>query len=159
MPITNLEQIIAESVHEVFETLIFILPEDGPPSVKVNGKFCGEVIASIQIAGDMNGILTMTSSRTLAGSLTKNMLGLSDDAYSTEDVTDCTGEIVNIIAGNIKTRCLDQGLTFNLSIPTVASGEQMIVSLQEEVKGPELPFTIDGEDLVVSLLLRESRAV
>jgi TRAP-type C4-dicarboxylate transport system permease small subunit len=158
MVIRNIEQIIAESVHEVFETLIFILPDDGPPRERLEGKFKGEVIASIQITGDVSGILTMTSSRALAGTLTRNMLGLPDDSYSPEDVYDCTGEIVNIITGNIKTRCLDQGLTFSLSIPTVASGEQMVISLQEDVKGVELPFTIEGEELCISLLLRESPA-
>ena len=61
MPVRNLDGIIIESVHEVFETLIYILPEEQPAQRSEQSEFSGEVIASIQISGGIDGIVAIVT--------------------------------------------------------------------------------------------------
>ncbi len=159
MVMEDIGGIIAESVHEVFETLIFVLPEDESPREVAEGRFEGELISSIQISGDYNGVITMVSSRQTARFLTKNMLGIEGGEVGDEEISDCAGEIVNMVAGNIKTRCLEGGKSFALAIPTVVSGENVVVSLQEELQGIEVPFSVEGEMVRFSLLAKEQNGL
>ncbi len=159
MVMEDIGGIIADSVHEVFETLIFVLPEDESPREVSEGRFEGELVSSIQISGDYNGVITMVSSRHTAQFLTRNMLGIEGSDVGDEEISDCTGEIVNMVAGNIKTRCLEGGKSFILAIPTVVSGENVVVSLQEELQGIEVPFNVEGEVVVFSLLAKEQNGL
>ena len=159
MAVTNLDGIIVDSVHEVFETLIYILPEEQPVQESEQSEFSGEVIASIQIAGDINGIVAVVCSQAIAAQLTRNMLGLDETPDDKSEIADCAGEIVNMIAGNIKTRCIESGVTFNLSIPTVVCGKEMTLSLQEEVHGLRVPFVVEGEEMYVAFLCKDEPGI
>jgi len=159
MPVTNLDEIIVDSVHEVFDTLIFILPEEQATQESDQSEFSGEVIASIQIAGDINGIVALVCSQSIAAQLTRNMLGDDEPTEDKSEIADCAGEIVNMIAGNIKTRCIEPGVTFTLSIPTVVCGKEMMLSLQEEVHGLRVPFVVEGEEMYVAFLCREEPGI
>ncbi len=159
MTVNNLDGIIVDSVHEVFETLIFILPEEQSVQETEQTAFSGEVIASIQIAGDINGIVAMVCSQNIAAQLTRNMLGVEEVPEDKSEVADCAGEIVNMITGNIKTRCIESGLSFNLSIPTVVSGTDVVLSLQEEVHGLRVPFLVDGDEMYVAFLFKDEPGI
>ncbi|MGZ8459709.1 MAG: chemotaxis protein CheX [Candidatus Deferrimicrobiaceae bacterium] len=159
MPVTNLDGIIIDSVHDVFETLIYTLPEEQAVEKSEQSEFSGEMIASIQIAGDINGIVAVVSSRNTAAQLTRNMLGLEEAPEEKAEIADCAGEIVNMIAGNIKTRCIESGVTFNLSIPIVMCGQDMVMSLQEEVHGLRVPFVVEGEEMYVAFLYKEEPGI
>ncbi len=159
MPVSNLDEIIVDSVHEVFETLIFILPEEQSVQETEQTEFQGEVIASIQISGGINGIVTTVCSRNIAAQLTRNMLGIEETPEDKAEIADCAGEIVNMITGNIKTRCIESGVTFDLSIPTVVFGNDLVLSLQEEVHGIRVPFLVDGEEMYVAFLFKDSPGI
>jgi len=159
MPVANLDGIIVDSVHEVFETLIYVLPEEQEVQESEQSEFTGEVIASIQIAGDINGIVVVVSSQAIAAQLTRNMLGTDEIPEDKTEIADCAGEIVNMIAGNIKTRCIDTGVNFFLSIPTVVYGKDMILSLQEEVHGLRVPFVVEGEEMYVAFLYKDEPGI
>ncbi|GAB4239443.1 MAG: hypothetical protein OHK0028_17290 [Deltaproteobacteria bacterium] len=159
MPVGNLDEIIVDSVHEVFETLIFLLPEEQSVQESEQTEFSGEVIASLQVTGDIDGIVAMVCSRDVAGQLTRNMLGLEDPPEDMSEIADCVGEIVNMITGNIKTRCIESGVSFKLSIPTVVWGREMVLSLQEEVHGFRVPFLVEGEEMYVAFLRKSDPGI
>lgn len=159
MPVRNLDGIIIESVHEVFETLIYILPEEQPAQRSEQSEFSGEVIASIQISGGIDGIVAIVTSHNIAAQLTRNMLGADETPEDMSEIADGAGEIVNMIAGNIKTRCIESGVTFNLSIPMVMCGKEMVLRLQEEVHGLRVPFLVDGEEMYVAFLCKEMAGI
>ena len=159
MPVTNLDGIIVESVHEVFETLIYVLPEEQAVQESEQSEFAGEVIATIQIAGGINGIVAVVCSQNTAAQLTKNMLGADEIPEDKSEIADCAGEIVNMIAGNIKTRCIEAGVTFNLAIPTVVCGKDMVLRLQEEVHGLKVPFVVEGEEMYVAFLYKDDPGI
>jgi len=159
MPVANLDGIIVDSVHEVFETLIFVLPEEQEVQESEQNEFTGEVIASIPIAGDINGIVAVVCSQNIAAQLTRNMLGAEETPEDKSEIADCAGEIVNMIAGNIKTRCIESGVSFYLSIPTVVYGKDMVLSLQEEVHSLKVPFVVEGEEMYVAFLYKDEPGI
>lgn len=159
MPVGNLDGIIVDSVHEVFETLIFTLPEEQSVQESGQGEFSGEVIAALQVTGDIDGIVAMVCSRDTAAQLTQNMLGLEAPPEDMTEIADCAGEIVNMITGSIKNRCVESGVSFHLSIPTVVWGKETVLSLQEEVSGFRVPFLVDGEEMYVAFLYKDGPGI
>ncbi len=159
MPVTNLDGIIVDSVHDVFETLIYVLPEEQAVQESEQSEFSGEVIASIQVSGGIDGIVAIVTSQNIAAQLTRNMLGADETPEDMSEIADCAGEIVNMIAGNIKTRCIELGVTFNLSIPLVMCGKEMIMRLQEDVHGLRVPFVVEGEEMYVAFLYKEEQGI
>ena len=87
------------------------------------------------------------------------MLGADETPEDMSEIADGAGEIVNMIAGNIKTRCIESGVTFNLSIPMVMCGKEMVLRLQEEVHGLRVPFLVDGEEMYVAFLCKEMAGI
>lgn len=159
MPVANLDGIIVESVHDVFETLIYILPEEQPVQESEQCDLSGEVIASIQIAGGINGIIGVVCSKNIAAQLTRNMLGSDETPEDESEIADCAGEIVNMIAGNIKTRCIEAGVTFNLSIPMVMCGKEMVMRMQEELHCLRVPFLVEGGEIYVAFLYKDESGI
>jgi CheY-specific phosphatase CheX len=154
MVIADMGAIMVEAVHDVFETLIFIMPEEMPPEETEESRLCGELISSIHIQGDLNGIISMSCSRKVAAVLTRNMLGIEDDQPAESDIADCAGEIVNIVTGNIKTKALENNISFTLSIPTVVYGQEVVLSFPEEVRGVRVPFLVEGDEIVFSFFYK-----
>jgi len=104
----------------------------------------------------MNGIISMTAQRKTARLLTRNMLGLEDGTPTDAEISDCAGEIVNVVAGNIKTRAIERGLNFTISIPTVVLGQGVVLSFPEEVLGIRIPFLVDDEEVVFSFFYKDA---
>lgn len=154
MVISDMGSIMIEAVHDVFETLIFILPEEMPPEETDESRLAGELISSIHIQGDLNGIVSMSCTRNAADILTRNMLGIEDERPSENDVADCAGEIVNIVTGNIKSKSLERGINFTLSIPTVVYGQEVVLSFPEEVRGVRVPFQVEGEEVAFTFFYK-----
>ncbi|MBI5418978.1 MAG: chemotaxis protein CheX [Deltaproteobacteria bacterium] len=159
MVVKDIGGIVIDAVHEVFETLIFILPEESPPEDTDVSRLTGELISSIHISGDINGIVSMVCSRKVAEMLTGNMLGTEGGEVSQEEINDCAGEIVNMVTGNIKSRFVEAGLNFLLSIPTVVSGMDLVLSFPEEVHGVRVTFLVEGEEVRFNFLYKASPAL
>jgi CheY-specific phosphatase CheX len=154
MVIADMGAIMIDAVHDVFETLIFILPEELPPQETEESRLCGELISSIHIQGDLNGIVSMSCSRKSAELLTRNMLGTEDEQPAEGEVADCAGEIVNIVTGNLKSKALEKGINFTLSIPTVVYGQEVVLAFPEEVHGVRVPFLVEGDEIVFSFFCK-----
>lgn len=76
--------------------------------------------AAVTISGAWRGMVTVRLSDDLAQALSHRMLGLDPDgACAPEDLVDATGELVNVIGGNVKS--LVPGPS-SLSLPVVAHG-------------------------------------
>ncbi len=82
---------------------------------------CG---AMIGLASEDNTVqLMLISTRLGSESLGRALLGFdSDEAIETGDLADAIGEIVNIVAGMVKTAVHDQDDALNLTLPTFFEG-------------------------------------
>ncbi len=104
----------------------------------------------VQITGEWQGAVTLRCSRQLAGELAAIMFGLEDPDVDEELMHDALGELVNMVAGNVK--ALAPGHDHHISMPAVAEGEIALLSVRGCQQLGELDFDCLGAQLSVALL-------
>ncbi|MCL2556970.1 MAG: chemotaxis protein CheX [Treponema sp.] len=92
--------------------------------------FDRDISAVIGLSGAVRGAVVVSLQRKFALEITGKLIG-SEPADLDDDVVDAIGEIVNIIAGNIK--------------QYVEGGEQIVISLPTIVKGKGHKFAWPGK--------------
>ena len=88
-----------------------------------------DISAIIGLSGDIRGAVVMSMKKGLAIKLADILVGTAHTEMD-DDIVDAIGEIVNIIAGNIKSE--------------VEGGEKIVISLPTVVKGKEHTFAWPG---------------
>lgn len=149
--------IIVEAVHEVFETLVYVLPEESPAEQVATSVLEGELISSVHVSGDVRGVIAMICSRKTGENLALNMLGMSEGALGGEEVSDSVGEIVNMVAGHIKSHFVDNGLDFKISIPSVAAAGNLALRFPETLDATKVDFSLDGDPISVLFLVEDQK--
>ncbi|MDR1575037.1 MAG: chemotaxis protein CheX [Treponema sp.] len=102
-----------------------------------------DISAVIGLTGEARGAVVISMKKELAIKLT-GMLTNSTHTDVDDDVVDAIGEIVNIIAGNVK-KDLEEAFRLVISLPTIVQGKE------HSIKWPAnqariicIPFTIFG---------------
>ncbi len=103
------------------------------PCDDARNSFDFALSAQIKISGDAEALLSLHSEASFARHLAATMYMAESNALEEDEINDALGELVNIIAGNIKGMC--PGETF-LSLPCVGQ------SLADE------PDTTPAENIV-----------
>jgi chemotaxis protein CheX len=93
-------------------------PEPGPDADPA------EVTASVGISGACNGLTVMRCSRSSAAMIAGAMLDIEPATAHVDDLTDAVGELVNILAGNVKSLLPQPS---HLSLPQVVVGTATVV--------------------------------
>ena len=107
--------------------------------------------AVVQVTGSWQGATTVHCSERLAGAIAAAMFG-SEPGTSTEDeMRDALGEVVNMIAGNMKV-LLPPGC--QISLPTVVEGSDYHLVIPGSSKVLDIPFISVGQPLSVRVLSR-----
>jgi chemotaxis protein CheX len=88
--------------------------------------FEGDVSSVIGLSGAVRGAVIISMKAEVAMKLTDTLVG-SHHTEIDADVVDVVGEVVNIIAGNIK--------------PKVPKGDKIVISIPTVIKGKELSIT------------------
>jgi chemotaxis protein CheX len=89
-----------------------------------------DISAIIGLSGDIRGAVVMSMKKEFAIKLADLLVGTAHTEMD-DDIVDAIGEIVNIIAGNIKSE--------------VDGGEKIVISLPTVVKGKEHTFAWPGK--------------
>lgn len=109
----------------------------------------GETITSlVTITGAWNGAVIAQFPTPLAGRLTCALLR-SDVAPSDDEIHDALGELVNIMAGNIKALLPEPS---QLSMPAVAFGSDYGMNVIGSRTIARVPFTCEGQVFTVTLV-------
>jgi chemotaxis protein CheX len=105
--------------------------------------------AAVTISGGWQGMVTVRLPEPLARILTQQMLGTDGDpaAGADEDLVDATGELVNVIGGNVKS--LVPGPS-TLSLPVVAPGR--ISASSELPPVAALHYSWSGQPVTVEVV-------
>lgn len=122
-------------------------------SVEKNFKPKGDVIGTMGLSGHADGSMAVSFTRKLAARLVANLLDSDPNDLSPDDIDDGVGELVNMIAGGAKTELAGTKYHFNLSIPTVVSGEGARVGMQRGVHYVVLVFNADGDEFAIQVSL------
>jgi chemotaxis protein CheX len=104
-----------------------------------------DVSAVIGLTGEARGAVVISMKKELAIRLTDILSGTAHNSLD-EEVVDAIGEIVNIIAGNVK-RELEELFRLVISLPTIVKGKEHSINWPNtQTRVICIPFSIFGSD-------------
>ena len=135
----ELAEIIRNSTHSVFSTMLgtelSALPAVDDPSPFMQS----EVIGFIGLAGDFAGYVSIHVTRQQATDFTARLIGVDIAEVTSEDeIRDAVGEITNMLAGSVKTALTTLGLV-EVALPTVVMTPKADLRVRG-ARGVAVPF-------------------
>ena len=119
MDTSELGDLVRSATCDVFSTMLSLPLEASAPFTNPRPLSLSDVTALIGIAGDRQGFVSIHCTHAQAREFTARLLGMgSDEVTDAEAILDAMGELVNMIAGNVKTGYAASG-TLAISLPTV----------------------------------------
>ncbi len=130
----RLADYLGGSVLEVMESMVFMAMIPGDSYDPGGGIVKGEVVATLGFTGTNGGIIVASAGQGLAGKIAANMLGIEvEELEDPAEIADAMGEVVNMVAGNVKNHLVEEGWSLELSVPVVNSGKSIEVKLSPEL--------------------------
>ena len=114
-----------------------------------------DISALIALTGEVKGLVAISMKYPTAKKITALLTGKGGEV-ATADMTDAVGEMVNIIAGNVK-KSLEDLFQIIISLPRVVHGKaHMVVIPDDRTRLLCIPFTIfENETLCLSININE----
>ncbi|MDR1046507.1 MAG: chemotaxis protein CheX [Treponema sp.] len=143
-----------DTTRNVFKDFIGIDVAVGRPFFVDKDKAADwDISAVIGLTGEASGAVVISMKLSLAIRVTDLLTG-SSHAKLDDDVVDAVGEVVNIIAGNVKQR-LEDAFRLVISLPTIVTGKEHAVKWPNgSVRIIRIPFTAFGnEDFALSVAI------
>ncbi len=140
-----------KDIRNIFHTMICIgdiMPI--PIQIDPQSHFTDCVTAIVGFAGHFTGLLNLHVPKSLALRFTSSMLGIEVTKLNS-DVDDALGEIANMIAGSLKHHLSKDGHEVRLSIPSIVTGDEYIISSALMTNALTLLYDTYGEWFMVSL--------
>jgi len=114
---------IDATIIETFDAMMSMSLEAAADGDSVEFDDGKTMVGAIHFGGEVVGVVSFTLTEDFARTVTAAMLGIEvDEIEGTEEINDVIGELANIVAGNLKSEFLDQGLTCVISTPSITSG-------------------------------------
>lgn len=112
-----------------------------------------DISGLIGLSGEVAGAVAISMNDQTALSITKMLTGKDHSSFDT-DVTDAIGEIINIIAGNVK-KDFEEELRIRISLPSIIKGKNhSIVWPSEKTRIICIPFHIfDDQEVCLSVAM------
>jgi len=116
-----------------------------------------DISGIIGLSGEAQGAVAISMKELTAVRVTKQLTG-QDHTHIDADVTDAIGEIINIIAGNVKKNFEDE-LRIKISLPSIIKGiAHTIVWPSEKTRIICIPFSIfDKQEICLSVAVDPSK--
>jgi chemotaxis protein CheX len=119
MDMASLGGLVRTATCDVFSTMLSLELAASPPFANPKPLFQSDVTALIGIAGDRQGFVAIHCTHVQARDFTARLLGMErEDVTDAESILDAVGELVNMVAGNVKSGYAPAG-TLAISLPTV----------------------------------------
>ena len=116
-----------------------------------------DISGIIGLSGEASGAVAISLKENTACQITGLLTG-KDHSYLDSDVTDAVGEIINIIAGNVK-KHFEEELRIKISLPTIVKGPaHYIVWPSEKTRIICIPFSIfSNHEICLSIAVDPSK--
>lgn len=137
----------------VFETMTGIQPKKGEIYIKQDDKMTYDISGVIGIAGKMQGYIVLSFPEPLVLDFVSNFLG-EKKTHMSKDVVDAVGEFVNMIAGSSKRVFAEQGMKYNIGIPSVITGKNHIINRPSNVVCIGVTFHVNEQTFVIEVALK-----
>ena len=114
-----------------------------------------DISGIIALTGEVKGLVAISMKNATASKITAQLTGTND--FSNSDIVDAVGELINIIAGNVK-KNLEDMFRIIISLPKVISGKaHMVVIPDDRIRLLCIPFSIyDNEAICLSINIDEN---
>ncbi len=147
----TIAQTIASTLIETFDTMMSMALEAVEEGAGT-GLDDSRMVGTIHFGGEVVGVMRFNLSEAFARTVTAAMRGIeADEIKPNGEINDVLGELVNIVAGNLKTEFLDAGLTCVTSTPSITSGSDFKIDPADIA--PPLTFTFRQADEYVRVEL------
>jgi chemotaxis protein CheX len=137
---------------DVFERMVFMPVMVGTPDARVSPEPHAHVAATVGFAGHRNGVVSLHSSIECATQIAAAMLGLTPSEVQGE-MPDAMGEVVNMIAGSLRTRMAEIEPAWTITCPWVTVGSNFVTTYPSDVAEARVPFTLGPHTIEVELVL------
>jgi chemotaxis protein CheX len=106
-----------------------------------------DISGIIALTGEVKGLISISMKSPTASNIARRLMG-EGTVFSDAGVVDAIGEIVNIIAGNVK-KNLEDMFRIIISLPTVVRGKAHAVVIPDErTRLLCIPFTVFDTDTI-----------
>jgi chemotaxis protein CheX len=114
-----------------------------------------DISGLIALTGEVKGLVAISMQNETASKITYSLTGTND--FTGSDMVDAVGELVNIIAGNVK-KSLEDLFHIIISLPKVVRGKAHLVVIPEDrLRLLCIPFIIyEKEVICLSINIREN---
>ena len=146
-------QMLGQALSNVLQTMsgleaeiAFVQPADGP-------------LNEIEFSGFMvmtrvrPSVLTISATRPAIMTILSYMTGEMPDELSEQELNDGVCELVNMVAGEVKSRLNDSERAYGLTSPIAAQGSSLRFSLKNGLETFDAFVTVDGLHLKMSLYM------
>jgi chemotaxis protein CheX len=152
----DLFQAVVQATTEVFDTMVLMDISAGRPLTERTEKFIQSISGIVGLSGQRRGMLAVHCPVPVALGIARALLGEECEDVN-EDVKDAIGEIVNMVAGGVKTLLQEAGEILELAVPSIIAGQSYAVNLLSQADWLMVPFETQlGQFLVEFKLARQT---
>jgi chemotaxis protein CheX len=148
MPKLQIELItpFIDGARETFRAMASVQIRRKDVFLKRGHEMYGAYSGVIGLSGTTTGTCAVSLTAPLAELCVRRMLGLPEDApVEAGDVRDGVGELVNMIAGRAKAILAESKYTFDITLPTIISGEKHELYLRRKADCVVVLFETDSD--------------
>lgn len=147
----QIDSLLRERTLDIFQVMINMELRPGESIRNGAVPFDTNITAMIGLAGDLKGFLALYCPAVVATSITSSMLGQEVHELD-EDVRDALGEVVNMIAGGVKSGLAETGRNTVVAVPTTIVGTRVQMRGQAGATRCMVPFATATGTFVVELM-------
>jgi flagellar motor switch protein FliN len=146
---------VRESVVDLFDTMLSMEIHADNNEAPIAESDEVVMVGFVSFAGKVNGSSNIRVSQAMAKKMTAGMLGMElDEIESDEEVKDVLREVCNIIAGGLKSKFCDAGLTCEISTPSITTGNNFQVQTLHMERYERFVFAYEEETIQVEIAVK-----
>ena len=147
---------VLETLMNVLGTMANMEPKIGKPSLKKNQDAMGDVTGFMSMESPQTrGSMAITFTRPVIFEIARRMLG-AELTEIDDTARDLTGEMANMVVGGAKNILADKGFDFEMSLPTVLSGQPHEIKHNGDGQAIVLPFKAESGDFYIEICFEVS---
>lgn len=147
-------QAVRDTTLDIFQTMVSMDPTSEDPILGDKSPLNGGISGIVGIVGKIRGTIAVHFDKNLATKIASNILEEELDDIN-DDVEDAVGEIVNMVAGGAKLKLFKTNTSFEISTPTVVTGDDYTMESTMEGEAALLPFSVGKDKFFVEVNLQK----
>lgn len=113
-----------------------------------------DISGIIGLAGDVSGSVVLNFPLATAQGIVSNFIGEKVEDPRDHRILDAVGELTNIVAGGAKSKLAEEGLRFNIGLPTIIIGHNHCVTRPRGVPTVCVHWTTTKGEFVLEVCLK-----